>query len=248
MRVRLMVLIGLAALAGGCTFVSNPVYDSEDVYVEETVIVEDYYVNTHIPISDAVAKLLSPITRGYFTPRSSRYADFLYYQEFTRTSTNLPSYVQGDFNGDHVDDFAFLFTKQREYTSYWTINTKLIVILSSGCCYEVALDMDLGTIEADYSYPIEEYWSIAKMPQGTHTYYVDYGSTEVEETVDLEDDAFVLSFLETEEQDLFYALGQDVYYMTWDPGSLAKKLGMAKQKDGRKVDELWRDKVEKRKK
>lgn len=247
MRLKLFALIGLASLAGGCTFVSNPVYDSEEVYVEETTVV-DCYVDTYIPLSDPIAELLAPRTVGYFSPRSSRYSDFLYYHDFPRNSTNLPCYVQGDFNGDQIDDYAFLFTDQTEYTTYWSIETKLIVVLSSACCYEVALEMDLGSIEADYSYPIEEYWAIAKMPAGTHTYYASYGATDVEETVVLDNDAFVLRFLETEEEDLFYALDDDMYYMTWDPGSLEKKAAMRKQTENRKVNENWRDKIQMRKK
>jgi hypothetical protein len=249
MRARTILLTGLIAALSGCTFYESPVCypDPEETTVEIEVYEEEYYyVDTYIPLSSSLARLIAPHVEGYFSPAESRYSDFLYYGDFARSSRNRPCYVRGDFNDDGVDDHAFLFSKEDLYYDYWSLTTRLLVVQSTPYGMELAVDAELGSVEADYSFPIEEYWSIAAMPSGTHTYYTWNGVTEIEETVILDADAFTLTFLETEERDLIYAASDEFYYMPWDPGSLAKKASLAKQKSGKKLTATWRDRIEKR--
>ncbi|MBD3345679.1 MAG: hypothetical protein GF401_11515 [Chitinivibrionales bacterium] len=250
MKYRLLISLISAFLFGGCAVYENPVYVPEDERDGTTTIIIDdtpLYVDTYLSLPDPILEILAPHVQGYFSPRQTRYGNFLYYQDYPRYSYNLPCYVKADFNGDYRDDYAFLFTHEEQYYDYWAISTKLLVVLSTSSYYELAVEMDLGTVEAGYDYPIEEYWSISLLPEGTHTYTSCNHGVEVVEDVVLDMDAIVLSFLETEEQDLIYADAyNDIYYMTWDPGSLAKRRSLGKSSAGKKVEINWKDKLTKK--
>jgi hypothetical protein len=249
-------IIGVSALLAsmaGCYIYDSSVYCPEEpVETVEvtTVIVEteepSSYIDTYISLPNRIARLIAPYVHGYFSPSTSRYGNFLYYQEYPRTSDNLPCFVKADFNGDYINDYAFLFSAEEQYRSGWSLTTRLIVALSTECCHEVAVDVELGTVEADYSWPIEEYWSICVMPSGSRTYVAYENGAEITETVYLENDAFTVSFLETEERDLMFASGGEMFYMPWEPGSMAKKQALAKRSGGKKIIADWRGKVEKK--
>ncbi len=213
-----------------------------EVYEEECV---EPYVDTWLPLSFRLKELIEPYADGFFSPEVNRYSDFLYYGDHPRNSfDNAPCYVRADFNGDYVDDHAFLVSAEDLYGDYWSLTTRMIVVLSTRVGPDVLFAEDLGTIEADYEFPIEEYWSICVLPEGTHTYVTTDGVNEVEETVVLENDAFLMTFLETGEQDLFYAEDGELYYMSWNPASLAKKRTTGGKAD--RVDVKWREKLQRK--
>jgi hypothetical protein len=251
-----MILALLVLGLQGCVIdACGPVYpESEEVvveveYEEETVervvVIEEppLTVDTHWPIPAHVQDLLAPYVQGYFTPGNARYGDFLYYQDTPRGSMNRPSYVRGDFNGDWSTDHALLFTRQIDEYCAWTIDTRLLVVLTSHGGIELVLDMALGSVSGDCGYDIEEYWSLCRMPAGTHVYETVYDDAVVEEEIVLDNDAFLLTSLATGEQDLLYAIDHEIYYMPWKPAALAKRT----TKPGHTTKPApWKDSLRKR--
>jgi hypothetical protein len=213
--------------------------------VETVIVVEEpvLTVDTHWPVPSAVLDILAPSVQGYFTPEDARYGDFLYYQDTPRGHDNHPSYVRGDFNGDWNTDHALLFTREIGDHCAWTIDTRLLVVLSCHGGYDFALDLELGSVTGDCGYAVEEYWSLCKMPAGVHVYETYCDNVVIEEEVFLEDDAFLLTSLATGEQDLIYAIDHEVYYMPWTPATLAKRPA----KPGRTAKAApWKDTLRKR--
>jgi hypothetical protein len=241
MTTRILLVAGLSLFAAGCAIDDCVVYGPDEP--SSTVIIEqdNAYVDTYLPLPHHIRQLIAPRVAGYFSPPTSRYSSYLYYQEQPRSSQNEPCFVQGDFNGDLIDDYAFLFSHEDDYGCSWDLTTRLIVVQSVpyGSGYEVTTDIEVGSVSAGCAALKEENWSLCRMPRGDHTYTTVSGGTTVTETVTLENDAFLLTALDSGERDLFYSDGGDIYYMPWTPGSFAKK----KSADNRTVTAGWQQKV-----
>ncbi|MBD3315218.1 MAG: hypothetical protein GF344_05480 [Chitinivibrionales bacterium] len=244
------MIVGLALLGiglQGCYIdICGPVYPEPEEESTETIVIINepvQTVDTHWPIPVAVEELLAPYVQGYFTPKDGRYSDYLYYQDTPRGYDNHPSYVRGDFNGDWGTDHALLFTCETRDACGWNLNTRLLVVLSTYGGYDLTVDMNLGSVSGECGYDVEEYWSICKMPTGVHVYEAVYDDAVVEEEIVLENDAFILTSLATGEKDLFYAVDCDVYYMPWEPASLAKRPA----RTGRTISPApWKSTIQKR--
>jgi hypothetical protein len=240
MKIMMVMLTAMVMMLAGCSgyYIYTP--DQPTGTVTTTTTIETIpYVDTYLPLPDAVLELIAPSVAGYFSPAESRYSDFLYNQDFSRTYYNRPCFVQADFNGDGTYDYALLFSVEDLYTNSWELTTKLLVVLSTPTGYELSTDMILGTVSADNYYPIEEYWSLCKVPAGTHSYTTYANGIAVTKTTTLEDDGFILAYLDSGEEDLFYTSAGDVYYMPWTTDGLAKKRANATAK----ISSSWHDKI-----
>jgi hypothetical protein len=235
--------IAAASLMGSCGVYEVGVYGSSNDGEENA---HTPYVNTYISLPYEIKALIEDRVSGFFSPSSSRYCSYLYDQETARSSNNLPCFVKTDLNGDWVDDYVFLFTDEDLYSYSWEITTKLLVVLSTSYGYEVATDVVLGTISADNDVPIEEYWSICRIPAGSYTTTTESNGILTETTTYLDEDAFVLSYLDDNERDLFYVSDNEVFYMPWGSAGFAKKRTMAPQDSSIHATATWHDKVEKR--
>jgi hypothetical protein len=216
--------------AGGCVYVDGPYEPWTGSGEEHSGRVYEPYVDTWLSPPRAVLVALEPHVTGWFTPALSRYDSYLYPPDKPYSCCDLPPYVRADFNGDFIDDYAFLFSSEYDAGDEWELTTRLLVVMGSADGPYVEVDIVLGTVIGEWSAPIEEYWAIGLVPAGSHTLTTYHGGVEVSETVYLEDDAFYLAELESVERSLFYADGWEVYEMGWFDGDLAKRRGLAKRK------------------
>jgi hypothetical protein len=226
MKIRTLAVAGIAAISIGCGVdVYGPGGCGEND--RSVVIIDRPYVNTWLSIPSAVEELIAPSVDGYFSPRLSRYCEYLYPTDIPYNSNDLPCYVKSDFNGDGYSDYAFLFSRQEWEHHEWYLTTKMVVVLSTRDGWVLGADMILGTVHADESVPIEEYWSIFKVSAGSHTFTTSMNGVTVTKTIALYNDGFYLASLDPVEEAIFYADGWDVYE-TSPSGALAKKTALSK--------------------
>jgi len=203
----------------------------DDGSYEETVVI-DYspYVNTWLSIPGEVKRLIAPRVEGYFSPRLSRYDNYLYPSDLAYNGNDLPCFVKADYNGDGYSDYAFLFSREEWEWDTWYLTTKMVVVLSTRTGWTIGADMVLGTVTGDESIPVEEYWGIYRINAGTHTYTTELNNATVTKTITLYEDAFFLASLDPAEEAIFYADGYDVYEMSLT-SPLAKRAALAKKAD-----------------
>lgn len=227
MKIRTLTVLGIAAMSIGCGVDVNGTGGQHDGD-HSTVVIDQPYVNTYLSLLPEVEELIAPSVQGYFSPKLSRYCEYLYPTDIPYNSNDLPCYVKSDFNGDGYVDYAFLFSSQEWDNGEWYLTTKLIVVLSTYDGWTIGADEVLGTVTSDASVPIEEYWSIFLVPKGSHTYTTYTNGVKVTKTISLNKDAFYLASLDPVEEAIFYASGLDVYEMSPD-GVLAKKAALSKK-------------------
>jgi hypothetical protein len=227
MTIRTLTVIGIAAMSIGCGFsVNGPgSYNDGD---HSSVITDNSYVNTYLSIPSDVEELIASTVRGYFSPKLSRYCDYLYPTDLPYNSNDLPCNVRSDFNGDGYLDYAFLFSEQEWDHGEWFLTTKMVVVLSTYDGWTIGADMVLGTVTGDASVPIEEYWSIFLIPRGSHSFTTYTNGVKVTKTITLNKDAFFLASLDPAEEAIFYADGGDVFEMSPD-GTMSKKAALGKK-------------------
>jgi len=229
MKIRTLSVVGIAAMSIGCGVnVNGP--DGHYGGDHNTVVIDQPYVNTYLTLPSAVEDLIAPTVEGYFSPKLSRYCDYLYPNDIPYNSNDLPCYVKSDFNGDGYLDYAFLFSNQEWENGDWFLTTKMVVVLSTYDGWTIGADMVLGTVTGDGSVPIEEYWSIFLVSRGSHTYTTYANGVKVTKTITLNKDAFYLASLDPAEEAIFYADGWDVFEMSPD-GTMAKKAALSKKAD-----------------
>jgi hypothetical protein len=226
MKIRTLAVIGMASMSIGCGVNVNGPGGHHDGD-HSPVVIDQPYVDTYLSLPPEVEDLIAPSVQGYFSPKISRYCDYLYPTDIPYNSNDLPCYVKSDFNGDGYLDYAFLFSQQEWDNGEWFLTTKMVVVLSTYDGWTIGADMVLGTVTGDESVPIEEYWSIFLVPRGTHTYTTYANGVKVTKTISLNKDAFYLASLDPAEEAIFYADGLDVYEMSPD-GALAKKAALIK--------------------
>jgi hypothetical protein len=221
MKIRNLTVLSVALLAMGCSMSINDPdgYDDHDTR-------SSAYVDSWISIPYEVRKVIAPRAEGYYSPKLSRYDDYLYPRDLPYDPYDLPCYVRSDFNGDGYDDFAFLFSYDEWEYGNWYLTTKMIVALSTDYGYTIGADIILGTVTASSSVPIEEYWSIYLVPAGRHAFVTYKNNVKITKTVTLSDDGFYLASLDPDEEAIFYSDGYDVFEMSVD--GLAKKAALAK--------------------
>jgi hypothetical protein len=222
MKIRTMAALSVALMSMGCgiTFV-----DSDGRYRDGGY--SSAYVDTYISLPGEVKDLIAPAADGYFSPSLSRYGDYLYPRDVPYNPCDLPCYVRADFNDDGYHDYAFLFSAERWAYGRWYLTTKLIVVLSTWYGWEIGADVVLGTVCADDNVPLEEYWSIFRVPAGSHAFITERNGVTITKTITLDRDAFYLASLDPDEEALFYADGGSLYEMSPD-APLAKKQALAK--------------------
>ncbi|MBN1980286.1 MAG: hypothetical protein JW795_02060 [Chitinivibrionales bacterium] len=195
----------------GCVgFVEWEIDDDIDCPEKEVV-----HVNTYVKAPVAVLKLIESSVKGYCSPNLSRYNRYLYPPEIKGDIYNLPCYVRTDYNGDGVNDYAFLFSKEEWSASRWYVTTKLLVVLSIPSGYSLSCDMVLGTTTADAATPVEEYWSIRYIPDGYHQLVTVVNGVTQTKTIFLKDDGFFLASIDPNEESIFYAQRDIVYEIDW---------------------------------
>jgi hypothetical protein len=226
MKIRTLTVIGITAISIGCGVDINGPGGHHDGD-NGTVVIDQQYVDTYLSLPQDVEDLIAPSVQGYFSPKLSRFCEYLYPTDIPYNSDDLPCYVKSDFNGDGYMDYAFLFSSQEWKNGKWFLTTKLVVVLSTYDGWTIGADEVLGTVTGDASVPIEEYWSIFLVPRGTHTFTTYTNGVKVTKTISLNKDAFYLASLDPTEEAIFYADGLDVYEMSPD-GALAKKAALNK--------------------
>src|SRR5659263_457915 len=242
MNIRILAVVGIASIAIGCGVnVNGP--DRHHGGDEKTVVIDQPYINTYLTLPPEVEDLIAPTVEGYFSPKLSRYCDYLYPTDISYNSNDLPCYVKSDFNGDGYPDYAFLFSNQEWENGDWFLTTKMVVVLSTYDGWTIGADMALGTVTGDGSVPIEEYWSIFLVPRGSHTYTTYANGVKVTKTITLNKDAFYLASLDPAEEAIFYADGWDIFEMSTD-GTMAKKAALSKKADTTKRIIPFNKKVE----
>ena len=198
---------------------------SINAFDDETVIIDnpEPYVDAYVYIPEEVKELIADHVDGYSMPPVERYSYTLYPTDVITDHQNLPSYVKADFNGDGYCDYAYMFSKVNYRGGDWYLKTRMIIVTSTLYSYKVALDLDLGTITADQSTPIEEYWAIRLLQKGAHkvTFY-KYG-VEKETTVELSNDGIYLASIDPQERSVFYVNGTETHELALDLGAIAKK-------------------------
>lgn len=229
MKIRTLAVIGIAAMSIGCGFnVNGP--DGRHDSDHSMVIIDQPYVNTYLSLPPEVEALIAPSVQGYFSPKLSRYCDYLYPTDIPYNGNDLPCFVKSDFNGDGYSDYAFLFSNQEWENGGWFLTTKMVVVLSTYDGWTIGADMVLGTVTGDASIPIEEYWSIFLVPRGTHAFTTYTNGVKVTKTITFNKDAFYLASLDPAEEAILYADGWDVFEMSPD-GTMAKKAALSKKAD-----------------
>jgi hypothetical protein len=223
MKIRNLAVVSVALLTMGCGVSINSTGDCDE---GDVVVIPEPYVDSWISIPYEVKKVIEPYAEGYYSPKLSRYDSYLYPRDLPYDPYDLPCYVRSDFNGDGYDDFAFLFSDDEWEHGDWYLTTKMVVVLSTYDGYTIGADMILGTVTASASVPLEEYWSIFRIPAGKHTFITYKNDVKIIKTVTLYDDGFYLASLDPNEEAIFYADGFDVFEMS--PDGLAKKAALAK--------------------
>jgi hypothetical protein len=222
MKIRNLAVLAVALLTMGCgVAINGPGGCDDDVDVRPSA-----YVDSWINIPYEVRREIADRVDGYYSPKLSRYDDYLYPRDLPYDPYDLPCYVRSDFNGDGYDDFAFLFSDDDWEYGNWYLTTKMVVVLSTDVGYTIGADMILGTVSASASMPLEEYWSIYLIPAGTHTFVTYKNGVKITKIVTLHEDGFYLASLDPNEEAIFYADGYDVYEMSVD--GLAKKAALSK--------------------
>jgi hypothetical protein len=229
LKTKAIIVVGMTSLLIGCGVnVNGPGgYGGHD---KGDAVNDQSYVDTYLSLPREVEDLIAPSVYGYFSPKLSRYCDYLYPADIPYNSNDLPCFVKSDFNGDGYADYAFLFSTQEWEGHTWLLTTKMVVVLSTYDGWTIGADMVLGTVSADESVPIEEYWSIYLVPRGTHSFTTWINGVKVTKTVTLRNDGFYLASLDPAEEAIFYASGLDMYEMSPD-GTLAKKAALCKTAD-----------------
>jgi hypothetical protein len=226
MKVRTLGAVAVAFMSMGCgVWINSP--DGHHHDGSGDVLESHAYVDTYLSIPVEVSDLIAPSVEGYFSPALSRYDDYLYPSDATYDPTDLPCFVKSDFNGDGYNDYAFLFCSEEWDYDTWYLTTKLVVVLSTRNGYEIGADEILGTVSADANVPVEEYWSIFRVSEGSHSITTIKNGATITKTITLSNDGFYLASLDPQEEALFYAAGIDVYEMGLDAG-LAKKQALSK--------------------
>ncbi len=222
MNLKNILLSGILLASIGCVGIyETPSDNCDDINNNNNNIDPNPYVNTYVQVPPCIKALIAPYVQGYFSPQLYRYCDYLsnpIYDPY-----DLPCYVRADFNGDLIDDYAFLFSADERYTDYWNLSTRLIVVLSTPYGMEIACDIYLGTVTADACIPIEEYWSICYLEPGYYTAVTYINGVEVTETVLLPNDAFFLASLDPDEEAIFYAVDDVIWEIEWAEEKLVKR-------------------------
>ncbi len=217
MKIKACVAGALSLLAVGCTVYEVP--------TSTTVIIEERrpYVNSHVYIPDHIAAIIEDRVAGYRMPPVSRYGKVLYPSTY-RDSYNLPCYIKSDFNGDGIEDYAFMFSRESWTCCDWSLTTRMLIVASNySGGYRLALDLILGTVTAPSSTPMEEYWGIRLLRRGTHTIGTYRNGVLIEEKVVLPNDGIYLASLDPAERSVFTLAGTSVSEMVFDMGSIAKR-------------------------
>lgn len=222
MKTRTYAVLAVALMSMGCGIT---IIETDGRYQDGGY--SQAYVDTYLPLPGEVKDLIAPAADGYFSPSLSRYSDYLYPRNLTYNPNDLPCYVRADFNDDGCYDYAFLFSAEEWADASWYLTTKLIVVLSTADGYELAADEILGTVYADESVPLEEYWSIFMVPAGSHTFITERNGLTITKTITLDWDGFYLASLDPDEEALFYTDGGYVYEVSPD-APLAKKQALDK--------------------
>lgn len=214
------IVIGCAAfgMITGCTLVEVPVTGGEGTGYRY----EDYDVDAYVAIPYEVRRLIADHVEGYSMPPVSRYGYEIYPVDLN-DPFNLPSYVRSDFNGDGVDDYAYMFSSLSWDGADWFLDTKMLMVTSFSHGYVLSLELDLGTVTGSSAVPVEEYWGIRLLERGIHSVSEFHHGSVVEEGVELLDDGIYLASVNPEERSVFYADGNDVYEIAIDFGAVAKK-------------------------
>jgi hypothetical protein len=220
MKIRNFAIVSIGLMAIGCT---GSIYGPVDHASEAVQVTPSAYVDSWICIPYEVRVAIAPSADGYYSPELSRYDNYLYPRDLPYDPYDLPCFVQADFNGDGIDDYAFLLSNDTWNGGAWHLTTKMVVAISAHHGYTIAADMILGTIEGN-GIPLEEYWSIYRVSAGHHTYITYKNNVKIEKTVNLYDDGFYLASLDPNEEAIFYADGLNVFEMSVD--GLAKKTAL----------------------
>lgn len=218
MNLRNLLLTGMLFASVGCVGIYE---DSSCPDHGNNNTNPDPYVNTYVQVPSSIKALIAPYVQGFFSPYLNRYCKYL--SNPIGNPYNLPCYVRADFNGDFIDDYAFLFSAEDIYGHYWDLTTRLIVVLSTPYGMEIACDIYLGTVTADICVPIEEFWGISYLEPGYYTTYTYVNGVEIIETIYLPNDAFFLASLDPEEEAIFYAVDDVVWEMEWVDEKLVKR-------------------------
>jgi hypothetical protein len=221
MKASKLVIAGVVGLLSNCAVLVAPPTETDGSSITNDPV---SYVDTYLPLSTSMRKLIAPSVDGYATPSISSYGEYLYPADASYDPDNLPNYVRTDLNGDGYEDYAFLFSSETESGDAWYLTTKLLVVLGTWDGLELATDMTLGTVTADFSTPVEEYWALALMPAGTHSLETWKNGVKKTESITLANDAVYLASLDPNEERLMYASGSTVYESDWLGSGLGKKV------------------------
>jgi uncharacterized repeat protein (TIGR02543 family) len=178
---------------------------------------QNYYVNSYVTIPDAVRGLIYESVNGYTMPPVSTYGTAIYPSSAVYDASNLPSYVKADFNDDGFYDYAYMFSMVSSSGGVWTLNTKLIMVVSTATSYKVALEEKLSTTST--TKPTEEFWGIRLLKAGTHTITTNGKTVSVE----LANDALYLGSVEPTERTIYYMDNGAAIDMLKDLGAIPKK-------------------------
>ncbi len=207
---------------------------------EETVVEEEVppHIDSYIYIPDNIKYLIAEHVNFYSMPPISRYNYTLYPEHASYDPDNLPSYVKADFNGDGFGDYAYMFSKVYYSGGYWYLKTKMLIIASTNYSYEIADELDLGTISAPESTPVEEYWSIRLLKQGTHKVTMYQNGVEKEVTVELKNDGIYLGSIDPKERSVFWVDRTQAHEIAVNLGSIAKRKASAKDPRSERIIKL----------
>jgi hypothetical protein len=246
MNLRNILLTGILFASIGCVGIyESPDHSNNGSNNNNNNYDPNPYVNTYVQVPPSIKALIAPYVRGYFSPQLYRYCEYLSNPVYD--PYDLPCYVRADFNGDYIDDYAFLFSSEERYTGYWDLHTRLIVVLSTPYGMEIACDVYLGTVTGDACIPIEEFWSICYLEPGYYTTYTYVNGIEIIETVLLPNDAFFLASLDPDEEAIFYAVDDEVWEMEWVEEKLVKRNAATLNKSARRGTIQFKKNIEGRK-
>jgi len=225
MKIRDTIVMVIVFLFAGCVGIfENGPYEDCNGNRGNNQNINNNRLNSYCDIPLSVKELIAPFVKGYFSPDLDRYCEYLYPSYIKYNPYNLPCYVRADFNGDLLYDYAFLFSKDEWCGTDWYVTTRLLVVLSTSSGIEIAADIDLGTVSANASVPVEEYWSICFLPPGLHTVVKTAGGLTITETIELDNESFFLASLDPDEEAIFYAVDDDLYEFSWSDMSLQKSI------------------------
>ncbi len=236
MKKAIVASLALALGSLGCVGLvetSGPYDHDEDS--PRVDIAQAYSVDTYLPLTSSVVELIGPRVQGYFSPELYRYCDYLYPADAANSDDNLPCYVEADFNGDGYYDYALLFSAEEWTHDAWFLTTRLLVVLSTRHGDMLSCDIELGTVWAHRSVPVEEFWGISLVPAGDHVFTTYGDGIEKVETFHLENDCFYLASLDEDEEALFYAEGNEMYETEFGATGLAKKQALSKGLNGKRT-------------